>query len=273
MKNSGIWVPENLAQLKKVYRKEIYVYGLPFFHNYFTKPNKDNRINGTNNLNLAFSIIIGTTWNWLMANLAGYEINEYDLGGTITRECYTVTNKSKAISSTHWHDILNISERNGYYRRICSMREELIDIYRKYDKLNDAVDELREYFVQHIAKYIKQDKALTMFTPLITQAEYKSKYGNDAVEKYRADHQGIFCFYVDLTTDVGSWAIRHSNDEIRHNCWLSAKSIQRMLSASGINEKAKHGNRRQATRKQQMALAPRNCSKDADNFEVTQRVL
>ena len=252
-KNSGIWVPQNLSELKKaLHVKKVNAYGLPMIHLFYADNERFKhawsigKINGSNNMQHAFRIIVGLSWNWLVANLAGYKISKYDLGGTITSICYKVANKNKMYSSTHWHDILNINPGNKDYCRFLTIKtqiEELRDT--AFTSEIELVNTLRGFFIENIAPFIMNDRALTMFTPLNVQRAYKEMYDKNAIQAYKAEHQEFYCCYVDITNDFSDFAVKHTDEELRSNCWLHYKAIQRLLSKAGTNTKSKHARKKQ----------------------------
>lgn len=242
IKQSGIWVPQNFSELKKKYQRNLSVYGLPMFHLFYSKSEKYKKdwsigkIDGKNNMLHAFRIIVGITWNWLMSNLAGYQISKYDLAGTITSLCYIAANKDKSISSTHWHDILNVNPYDKQYCEFLTMKTEMESLKEHcFTSEKELTETLRGYFMERIAKYVanKNDRAITMFTPLSVQKEYKDMYGKNAVKAYRAEHQEFYTCYIDLTSDFSSYIIQYEPSVIKTNCWLTAKTIQRLLSKQG----------------------------------------
>lgn len=246
MKNSGKWVPDNLSELKKLLkRRKINVYGLPMVHNFYAGENKYSHdwdiepfLTGKNNLHHAFRIIVGTSWNWIIANLAGYQVSKYDLGGTITSKCYAISKKNKNVSSTHWHDILNVDEFNPNYRKFLYINQQLINIWEhQFNSPFELVGTLRKFFSDNIAEFAVNDKALTMFIPLDIQKKYKTEFKKDAVKQYKAEHQTDFYCYIDLTTDLYSYMVRYKTDKLKECCWLSPKTLQRILSCAGKTRK------------------------------------
>lgn len=245
MNNSGIWVPENLSQLKKVLGRQPCLYGLPMIHTFYSKPDKDhheisNRHSKCNEPVNLFRIVAGTSWNWLMANLAGYTIDIDDLRGSIAREIQTYNDDKNA---KKWSDVCAVQSFLG---AVGKLHKDMVDIYNKYNgQLNNqaAITDLHDFYKNRLSMYATQNQALTMWTDLNTQQLWKNNHGKDAIKMFKATYQSSWCFDADMTADIASWYVNQSETDLRTKCWLGYKTIQRALTSTGKNSKCKHGKR------------------------------
>jgi hypothetical protein len=241
------WVPDNLSSMKKLLGHHPAVYGLPLFHLYYSEIHLDkdgisNRLPKDASLDLrrlhAFRIIVGITWNWLIAKFAGLKYDKQDLNNSITAKLRLLTgNKSKL--TLDWHELLKIDQNDVEFKRAICFHDVIL-------RLNTPED-AKVYFKEVLAKYAIQPAVLTMFIPLETQLKYRTEYGKNAIKKFKEDHQKILHSRFDLTSDIISWVAsleeRNCSAErkLRDYSWLSGKQIQRYLRNGNVgNSKSKH---------------------------------
>lgn len=241
------WIPDNLSSLKKKLGHYPAVYGLPLFQLYYSKVHIDkdgisNRLPKDASIELrrlhAFRIIVGITWNWLIAKFAGLNYDAQDLNNSITAKLKLLTgNKSKM--TLQWHEILKIDQNDTEYSRALFMHYAIIGL---------ATPKAAEgYFNECLAQYAIQSDVLTMWTPLEVQHKYRTEYGKDAIKKYREHYQETFSSRFDSTKDILSWVASLENRngsaerKLRDMSWLSGKQIQRYLRRGNVsNSKSKH---------------------------------
>ena len=255
------WVPDNLSQLRKQIKDEPCLYGLPLFDLYYSKPLPTpdkvgflNRIDGKNNVLHAFRIIIGIMWNAVAVRASGYEIEDERVDQSIRQLCFLFTFKKmeRTNADLEWWQILEVDNTSTEWHFIMNEYAGLRMLFDEHADYKKALT----YFKIRLAPYIVEDKALTTFIPLKTQKEYKDMYGNNAIKAYKAEWQQIFSIKADLTKPFDTWTIDYTEDELRHNCWLGGKTIQRLLSRTGRNTKSKHGRRRTNSKSPK---APQKC--------------
>lgn len=249
-KNSGIWVPENLSQLKKKLGRQPSLYGLPMIHTFYSVPQTDhhgisNRRENNNELVNLFRIVVGTTWNWLMANLAGYTIDKDDLRGTIAQTLQIYTSDK---SIKQWTDVCTNPNVATIIKQIGQMHYDMVKTFDKHHGalyLNqNAVADLHDYYKNHLSMFATQNQALTIWTDLTTQERWKNNHGKDAIKAFKDTYQSIWCFDADMTADIASWYVNQSESDLRTKCWLGYKTIQRALSTTGNNSKSNHGRKK-----------------------------
>ena len=239
------WVPDNLSCLKKLLGHHPAVYGLPLFQLYYSKFREDkdgikNRLRKDDPIELkrlhAFRIIVGFTWNWMIAKFAGLKYNKHDLENSITAKLRLLVS-NRGLNS--WHELLDIDPNDPEFQRIMCFH----NVIQRLTTPEDA----KVYFKEVLAKYAIQPAVLTMFIPLETQLKYRTEYGKNAVKKFKEDHQKILNSRFDLTSDIISWVAsleeRNCSAErkLRDYSWLSGKQIQRYLRNGNVgNSKSKH---------------------------------
>jgi hypothetical protein len=247
------WVPDNLSKLKKLLNTEKpLTRGLPLCHLYYTTPRKDNdgyfnrKMGGDVELH-AKRIIIGLTWNWCVAKLAGMDLSEEDLNNSITIVLCQFTGW-KPQYELKWNDMLELD--NDTYTHIISIYQNCLDeCYHRETNTVFPVS-MKDWFEDNIAPVIIQKDAITQFTPLDTQKIAKDKDGKKALQEYQRFFQECrkWNVRVDLTTDYIDWSAPLDETEIRKKCWLSGKQIQRLLTKAGRNSKSKYGRKNGNTR-------------------------
>lgn len=240
MSEEVTWVPDNLTALFKQLDDTPAVYGLPLFHLFYSKPHIDhdgisNRLSDSNKYVHAFRIIVGTTWNWAIANLSGLNISKSDLNKSITAKCCLCAGiKSSNKETWKWNKILNIDDDSIPFLNICRMRNTILCIY-DIENPNGPLAlsvALKRFFEDNLAKYAIQKEALVTLVPLDIQAKTDMK-------EFINENQKVFKIRYDLTKDIVSWAIAEGEKAIREKSWLSVKQIQRLLRKTGTNSKRK----------------------------------
>lgn len=239
-KDPFIWVPDNLPKLKKVLdTKRPLVYGLPMCQLYYTKVWTDhdgitNRQSAGNELLHAYRIIMGTTWNWLVSRVAGLPLEKDNLNKTISviLKQYSECNE---FGPKKWNEMLKLNEQD-FNKVLCTQQDLILKCYNK------GWNSLKEYLRDNLCRVIIQKDAVTQFTPLEAQKKWKAEYGKDAVKAFQSYWQKElgWSIRVDLTTTMYDWTSDKTEKEIRECCWLSGKTIQRMLTKVNKNSKTKH---------------------------------
>ena len=258
------WTPDNLRKLSKTLKHAPAIYGLPMFHLYYSVKRKErgimNRMSETTpykeRLLHAFRIIVGLTWNWTMANIAGYETDVKDLNKSITGHLCKYANKDEK-KSWKWNEIVDVKSTDFNYHHIMNLRNEILDL-SEIEDIEDRVETLRDMFENKLSQYGIQDEALVTLVPLPIQKEYRDLYGDKALKAFRTDKQEHFSCCYDITRDIYAFLIMLPEDTIRHSLLLSNKTVQRdikhLTEKYGYrSSKAKHG------RRQQQLTTP-NCS-------------
>lgn len=245
-KDIDVWVPDNLSALKKQIGKEPKLYGLPMFQLFYSSKFIDhdgiwNRIDGENKLTNAFRIIVGITWNWMMADLAGLKLDKTILDRSITAKCCLAAGEKN--ESWKWNEILRISQFDNDYNKILRIRNALLTLYEDSKELTDEdkAAAYETYFSKKIAKYSTQRQVLNRFIPFKVQ----KKYVDENLRKYAftqfLEDQASFPYKIrlDMSEKLEDWAKRVGEQEIRKNSWLNAKQAQRLLSKAKINSLSK----------------------------------
>lgn len=245
-KDIDVWVPDNLSALKKQIGKNPQLYGLPMFQLFYSQKRIDhdgvwNRLDKENRLTNAFRIIVGMTWNWMMADLAGLKLDKTILSRSITAKCGLAAGEKK--ESWKWNETLGISLFDNDYGRIKIIHNELLSLFDACKDLpdKDKAAAYEKFFGKKIAKYSTQRQVLTRFIPLKVQ----KKYVDENLKKYAftqfQEDQASFPYKIrlDMSEKLEDWAKRVGEQEIRKNSWLNAKQAQRLLSKAKINSLSK----------------------------------
>ena len=261
------WVPQNLSQfqdvlhLKKGRRngEKPSIYGLPIFDLYYTLPGHDNlkipnrlfAADGTphgHNMLHAFRILVGTTWNWYMSNIAGYKLSEDDLNHTITslcRQCAGI--KKDDPKPWQWHKLLNVKNNDPSFLQIVQWRNDIIQLSRTDTK---PYKNSLKWFIDNIGFFGIEKEAKITLVPIAIQKAYINVYaeGNvtDAVKKkaiklFIKDFQKEFTAAYVTTKDQHVWSLDYDEETIRKSSFMLSKTAQRTLSLTNRNSKKKHG--------------------------------
>jgi hypothetical protein len=241
-KDIDVWVPDNLSALKKQVGKKPQLYGLPLFQLFYSKKFIDhdgiwNRIDDENKLTNAFRIIIGMTWNWMMADLAGLKLDKTVLDRSITAKCCLAAGEKN--DNWKWNEILRISLYDNDYGRILRIHKELLLLYEDNKELpdEDKAASYEKFFSKKIAKYSTQRQVLNRFIPLKVQKKYVDENQRRyAFTQFKEDQESFpYKIRLDMSEKLEDWAKRVGEQEIRKNSWLNAKQAQRLLSKAKCN--------------------------------------
>lgn len=178
------------------------------------------------------------TWNWTVCNVTNfYTMSESRLNASIMAVALQCCCKKYGKLDDYDYDkIFEVDKNNKTYKMIFKIKKDLIKLAKE-----GTIQDARAYFENNISKYAVQKEALTIHVPLKVQRQYKDMYKQNALEAFKAEHQEILSAEMDLTTDIAGWAINFNETELRENCWLKPKTMQRLLNKIGKNTKRKHG--------------------------------
>lgn len=259
------WVPQNMKKFREVLhlkgKETPCLHGLPVFNIFYSEPKKGNddivnRLTDNygnylgNNYLHAFRIIVGCTWNWFMANIAGYKLEIADLNYTITslcRQCAGI--KKDDPKPWKWNELLGCDKDDFRFKEIEMLKTSILQLYMEFDaSKNDHWVSVMKWFSSNLSKYVLQDNAKLTLIPIDIQRKYRREYGNKAEEVYVEKHHKHFTMEVGLTLDRESWfaALIHkvgaetAERVLRYETFASGKVQRNMLNGAGINSKKKH---------------------------------
>ena len=262
------WVPQNLSQfqdvlhLKKGKRngEKPSIYGLPIFNIFYSKPKKgndgivnrltDNYGNYLGHKRLhAFRIIVGCTWNWAMANIAGYHLSKDDLDHTITslcRQCARI--KKDDTKLWKWNELLGCKANDPCFKQIMDWHHEIILMWFIDDKPYKG---LQGWFKENLSFFAIQKEAKITLIPITIQKAYidiiaqSDKITDDvkqrAIDLLTKDFQKEYSAEYTITKDQYAWSLDYNEETIRKSSFMLSKTAQRTLSLTKRNSKKKHG--------------------------------